>query len=450
MGGKTLSGRLFWLSSLWALVSIALIAFLITNEFRNSTERRLTELLTANLYNLMGTVEPDSNGKLNGLPDLRDARFLNFQSGYYWSVNEISNPQNKLSSLSLVDETISAPKNLPFDSNFQRNFSTLDSSGNKLSGVEAQVFLGEGDNLYRFLITANKSDMENEISAFVRQLLILLTLFAVGFVLVTYFLVRLGLSPLRKISDGLSDIREGRAQRLEGDFPTEIQPLVEETNSLIKSNNTVIERARTQVGNLAHSLKTPLAVLKNEAKNASPQVKSVITQQTTQMHNHVKAYLDRASIAARAGSVTSRTEITPAIERMLRVMKKLNSTINFTLDVKNDDLIFAGEQQDFEEILGNLLENAGKFAKGKVQLVVSLEDANHIKIAIEDDGPGLEAHQLEEVLTRGVRLDESKPGSGLGLSIVKDISDEYDGEIKLSSSNMGGLMATLILPGSKS
>lgn len=447
MFGNTLSGRLFLLSSFWAVFSIALIAFFISNGYRNSAEARLTQLLSANLYNLMGVIEPDEAGKLSGLPDLRDARFLNFQSGYYWSVVEINNPENRVSSVSLADEVITQSSNTSFDSNFERKFHTQDKAGNKIIGVEAHIFLGEGDRLYSFKITANKDDLNQEVNTFIRDLVLLLVLFAIGFVLATYFLVRFGLSPLREVSDRLTDIREGKAERLEGDFPKEIQPLVDETNSMIQSNNLVIERARTQVGNLAHALKTPLAVLKNEAGGASPKIKKILDQQTTQMHNHVQSYLERAQIAARAGSVTSRTKINNVVERMLRVMAKLNPDLNFTFKGADLNLVFAGEQQDLEEILGNLLENAAKFAKSDIVISSKLgEEANSLKIVVEDDGEGLTEKDMKKAMARGVRLDETKPGTGLGLSIVKDIASEYDGEITLSTSSLGGLKAALKLP----
>lgn len=443
---RTLSARLFFLSSIWAIISVSAVAFFISNGYRDNAERRLQELLTANIYALMANVEPDVDGKLIGSPDLRDARFLKFQSGFYWSVTEMKKSTNRLVSASLVDGEILPNNSVDFDSNFERTFSTTDKAGNKLLGVEAQVFLGEGDDVYSFQITGNKGSLDGDVGEFTRQLLVSLFLFALGFILVSYFLVRWGLSPLGEISSSLSDIREGKATKLEGDFPSEVQPLVDEANSLIHSNNVVVERARTQVGNLAHSLKTPLAVLKNEAGNAKPKIRSLIEGQIEQMQSQIQTYLDRARIAARVGSVTSRTMVIPVVERLVRVMNKLNSELKFSLLNENDvDLVFAGEQQDLEEMLGNLLENASKFANKEIKIVLSELD-NNLTIAVEDDGKGLEDHESEKALSRGGRIDETKPGSGLGLSIVKDIASEYAGSIDLKKSIYGGLSAKLTLP----
>lgn len=432
---RTLSARLFLLSSIWAIISIAAVAFFISSGYRDNSERRLQELLTANLYALMANVEPSETGKLIGSPDLRDARFLKFQSGFYWSVTEIKKPTNRLASASLADEKISQKLNVDFDENFEKTFTTTDKVGNRLLGVEAQVFLGEGDDVFSFQITGNKESLNSDVREFTKQILLLLFLFALGFILVSFFLVRFGLAPLREVSNRLSDIREGKADSLKGNFPAEIQPLVDEANSLIHSNNIVVERARTQVGNLAHSLKTPLAVLKNEAGNAKPKIRHLIEGQIEQMQSQIQAYLDRARIAARVGSVTSRTQVVPVVDRLVRVMNKLNPHLIFSVveNANTDKLVFAGEQQDLEEMLGNLLENAGKFANQKVSILL-LEEDNQLVICVEDDGSGLSESESEIALSRGGRIDETKPGSGLGLSIVKDIANEYGGTIKLGKS----------------
>ncbi|MFK7901654.1 MAG: ATP-binding protein [Nitratireductor sp.] len=448
MGAKTLVSRLFILSALWAIVSISLVAFLLSNGYRDNAEEGLRDLLKANLYSLMANVEIDDEGKLTGTPDLRDARYQTFQSGFYWSVSEVANSSNKIASQSLVDGDIAPPLSLNFDTNFEREFEAKDDASNALIAIEAHVFLGEGDGIYSFKISGDKASIEEDVNSFVRLLLIYLSLFALGFILVTYFLLKLGLAPLGLISEKLSDIKQGKESSLVGDFPLEIQPLVHEANSLIKSNNAVIERARTQVGNLAHSLKTPLAVLKNEAGNAQSAQKKLIETQILQMQSQIQTYLDRARIAANVGTVTSRTDVPVVAEKFVRVMEKLSPNLEFSINYleNKSDLIFAGEQQDFEEMLGNLLENASNFAKAKVLITFATKD-NNLIVNVEDDGKGMTKDQMAEALLRGKRLDESMPGSGLGLSIVKDIATEYGGQIELSqSSALKGLCVQLSLP----
>ena len=209
-----------------------------------------------------------------------------------------------------------------------------------------------------------------------------------------------------------------------------------------------------QVGNLAHSLKTPIAVLLNEARTLNKNPAEVIASQAEAMQAQVSSYLNRARIAAQRDSVLARTEAQPVLERLVRVMRKLNADVAFELDVA-PDLTFAMEQQDVEEVVGNLLENAARFARTKVvtrAVMTTREDdltdgrRGWIEVVVEDDGPGLAPEQIGEALKRGRRLDESKPGTGLGLSIVKEISGEYQGTFGLSRAGIGGLRAQLILP----
>lgn len=443
---RTLSARLFLLTAVWAVLATALVAWFLSQEFRNSSLDNLNQRLQANLYNIMGTVAPGSTGRISGRPDLRDARFQTYGSGAYWSVSNVNDPTERLASISLGQQAIPVPEERPFDEDFQRSFTVKDAFGNELLGIEAQAFVGEGDALYSFTITGNLTEVDEQVSRFVNRLLVVLALFALGFVLVTWFLLRIGLRPLEEATQGLADIREGRAEKLEGNFPLEIQPLIDETNSLIASNKTVIERARTQVGNLAHSLKTPLAVLRNEAVRAKPQVKAVIEDQVSRMQAQIQTYLDRARISARTGTITSRTDVRPVLERLDRVMSKLNPELSIQTDIPGGESCwFAGEQQDFEEMVGNLLENACKFAKSTVVISARI-DKPVLRVSVEDDGDGMSSQEAELALKRGARIDESKPGSGLGLSIVKDIAAEYAGVLTLAQSPLGGLSAQLTLP----
>ncbi len=441
----TLSRRLILLTSIWAVISIGLAAIFLSQAYRANAERRFEELVTANLYILMGAVEPDEDGMLAGQPDLRDPRFLNFGSGWYWVVSSVSVPSNRLASASLADGDVALPSGIEFDDRFQRSWSYVDNRGQELTAVEARVFLGSGSEIYSFRATGNRGDIAAEINAFIRTMVLLLAVFGLGFILASFVIVRIGLAPISGATASLGAIREGKAEKLEGSFPSEIQPLIDETNALIVSNRSIIERARTQVGNLAHSLKTPIAVIRNEAEAAPPALKNIMLEQTAAMQHQVQAYLDRARISARHATVTSRTEAKPALERLVRVIAKLNPRIDVETRFSGEQLVFAGETQDFEEIVGNLLENGARFARSRLRVSASRQAAS-LLVEIEDDGLGMSALEAELALKRGMRLDESTPGSGLGLSIVKDIVAEYGGDLALGRSELGGLRATARLP----
>jgi signal transduction histidine kinase len=445
----SLTLRLFLLTSLFALIGVTMIALILAQLYRVNAERRFAELLTAHLYNLMATVEVDADGRLTGQPELRDPRFARFASGWYWAVGAVDDPENRLASPSLADNGIPSDGDAPFDANFQRQYSYRDWQGHQVTVVEGQVYLGGGSDIYSFRVTGNHSEIAEETDAFVRRLILLLGVFAIGFVAAGYGIVTLGLRPITGATRRLADIREGRARKLDGDFPREIQPLIDETNALIESNASVVERARTQVGNLAHSLKTPIAVLQNEAARLEAPFRDLVLEQTSLMKSRVDTYLNRARIAARHGTVTSRTETRPVIERIVRVMSKLHPDLEIVVTPSDNPPAFAGEQQDLEEILGNLLENAARFARSRIVVTFHAGDsgAGELDLRVEDDGRGLSPAQMEVAQRRGARLDESAPGSGLGLAIVREIVTGYQGSLALDRSPLGGLRAHVTLPG---
>lgn len=451
MKSWSLSLRLFVLTAIWAVIAVSLVAFLVSRTYRASMEETLDDRLTATLYNIMASIGFDAQGQLTGSPDLRDARFQAFNSGYYWSVSRVNGTANGLRSASLAGNSIEVPPGVEFDRSFERRFSTQDGAGNRLLGLESQVFLGEADDLVSFRITGNLGEVEEEVAGFTRQLLLMLGLFALGFIVVASLIVRIALAPLREATLRLADIREGRADAIESAFPREIQPFVDETNSLILSNRRVIERARTQVGNLAHSLKTPLAVLRNEARNFPEGSRDLVENQVDMMQRQVEAYLDRARIAAQAATIGTRTDVAPALQRLVRVLSKLNPGLEITLDDRLDGGgVFAGEQQDLEEMVGNLMENACKFARHRITVTIDRQESARLAILVRDDGPGMSAKEAQAAMKRGTRLDESKPGSGLGLSIVQDIAGEYMGSLQFGRSPDGGLECLLDLPSARS
>jgi len=272
-------------------------------------------------------------------------------------------------------------------------------------------------------------------------------------VLTTIFQVRFGLAPLKRISDSIADIRSGRAERLEGEFPVEIAPLARETNALIDANREIVERARTHVGNLAHAIKTPLSVIVNEASaHAADPFAAKVLEQADVMRDQVAHHLERARIAARLTIIGTVTEVTPAIEALRRTMEKIHRSRGIVIEVDaNAQAKFRGERQDLEEMAGNLVDNACKWAASCVFIEVLVErpvgTGPMLRIIVDDDGRGLSAAERAQVSRRGQRLDESKPGSGLGLSIVIDLAALYGGSLTLGSAPIGGLRAELVLPG---
>jgi signal transduction histidine kinase len=280
------------------------------------------------------------------------------------------------------------------------------------------------------------------------MLIAALAVLGFGLVLATFFQVRFGLAPLRAMRQNLAQIRSGEAERLDGDQPEEIRPLQKELNALIQSNREIVDRARTHVGNLAHALKTPLSVISNEARTQEGPLASKVVEQAEIMRTHITHHLDRARVAGRSSVIGDITDVDQALQALKRTLDRLYEERGLDVGVTSiPGLKFQGEKQDFEEMVGNLLDNACKWAGSRVKAEVRRTDGGkRFRVIVDDDGPGLTEAERAKVVKRGQRLDESKPGSGLGLSIVAELAHLYKGRFELEASPEGGLRATLELP----
>jgi signal transduction histidine kinase len=451
---KSLAFRLLFVLGLWAAAATILTGIVTSTYLKSNAEQALNERLEEHTRRLVGALEIDGDS-FKAVPDLGDPNFSIPLTGWYWAIADSQNPSEiLLRSPSIENETLTVPStaSIPFDSSFQRQYTHTQNDIRSLR-VETQLFLGEeGSTLYQIIVAGNRDVLDRNIDETSRSVSITLGLFGLGTILIAFFAVKIGLRPLAHAQKQLGEIREGRADSLSTDYPTEIQPLAHEINALIKTNTEVVNRARTQVGNLAHGLKTPLAVIKNERQSPTSKSWELVADQADIMDNQIRNYLDRARISAQRGSTTARTEFAPVLTRIVRVMRKLKDGIQFYFDLAEDELVFRVEEQDLEEILGNLIENASKFAKNEVAVAVVLPKTKSSSImladiVIEDDGPGLSDLECQRAMKRGERIDESTSGSGLGLSIVKDIATEYQGTFNLERSpSLGGLKACVSLP----
>jgi signal transduction histidine kinase len=452
----SLTARVLLLATVWAVIALVVIAVVISQLYRNGSERAFAELLRAQLNSVINAVSIDPDGRLTGEPQLGDLVFEQPGSGWIWLVEPIADTSgSRLASVSIGDGTLEVPPlaDNPFDERYLRFYPARDSFGNALTVAETEVELDSEGRAARFRVAGNRAVLNAEIDAFSRNLYLALALFGIGSLLVNAVAILIGLRPLDHARQALGRIRAGEADQLDGAFPREIAPLAGEINALIDTNRRVVERARMQVGNLAHSLKTPIAVLINETRDMTPAHAALVRAQADTMQAQVQTYLDRARIAAQRGSVLARTEAALVIDRLVRVMAKLNPNLEITADLEPRAALLAVESQDLEEALGNLIENAAKFARSRI--VVRLRPMRDpegrgrrfFRIEIEDDGPGLDEAEMAEAVKRGRRLDETKPGTGLGLSIVTEIATEYQGGLALARAGSGGLMARLTLPG---
>lgn len=447
---NSLAFRVIAFSTIWALVALVVIATIISTLFRQASESGFESLLTAHLFNLISSVNVTDDGVLMGAPNLGDMRFAVPRSGWYWVVEPVSGVSGQLASLSLTKPVASPSSDeVPFNDQFQRSYISDGLAGEVIEVFESEFVLDEDNRVARFRVMGSRTDLEADIAVFDGKLYFYLSLLGVGMIAINALAILIGLTPLHRVGRSLAEIRAGAAQRLEGDFPREIAPLAAETNALIDSNRRIVERSRSQVGNLAHSLKTPLAVLTNEARSIGGAKGALIADQAAAMRQQVEHYLQRARMAAQRDTIVFRTAVGATLERMVRVMAKLNPDIRLTLSLPDEEIIFAGEKEDLEEIVGNLLENAMKWASKAVAVRITPAgldgDSRVFSLVITDDGPGIPEERTREALTRGRRLDETKPGTGLGLAIVADLVKEYGGNLSLNRSPQGGLEARVML-----
>ena len=439
---RSLFGRILAGTALWTALGLVVSALVLAETFRANAETRFRSLLEAHGYNVMGALERDRAGRLRGMPDLRDPRFLMPLSGWTWAAFD---KRDRIASPSLASARLSLAE-IPFDDTFTRSGRVTDPGGKDVLVMETQLLVDQGDDPVTIQVAGPLEVVEEQVAAFRRNLFAFFGLFGLGLVLLTAGVLRVGLRPLARVRLQLAEIRDGEREMLEGEQPREVQPLAEEVNALLRTNREVIERARRQVGNLAHGLKTPLTVLRNEAEAQTRVPADTVREQVDAMREQVDAYLDRARIAAVRRTARARTPVAPVADSLVRTVAKLAPNIDVALAKPVDpSLEFAGEKGDLEEMLGNLIENASRFARSQVRVDVERQDRD-LLFLVDDDGDGLDDAQMKRALSRGVRLDERRSGSGLGLSIVVETAEAYGGAFTLERSGLGGLRAVLRLP----
>lgn len=441
--------RLFWLSAGWLIVALVATAFLLTELYSQALDRDLTESLDSQISALVGqTLELDSAA--SGEIGLADTRFSRPTSGWYWQIrNEAGTLVNFSPSMvgTVLPDLVGT-----FNASGTRSGMIADDYGQQtLRAVERWVTL---DDLGRYAITVtgNYTDVEGRAAAFRGQAIIVLGVVGLILAAMSGMIARFALRPIERLREAIEAVREGDRPSVEGSFPQEIAPLADELNELLRSNTRIVERSRAQVGNLAHGLKTPLAVLRNEADGGKTALAKAVLHETDNMSRIVSTYLDKARLAARSSVVGKRTDTRAVLERLGRVMGKLNKQRDVAIDLSPDVPWFRGDESDLEEMAGNLLDNGCKWARSEVRLSArgtSVSGNKSVEIVVEDNGPGLTGAEVEQVLRRGVRLDEKTPGSGLGLDIVKELVDIYGGDLTLTRSDLGGLRATLRLPAAR-
>lgn len=444
---KSLKSRLIGAAALWITIGMMAAGVLLSSIFRQHVTMQFYEELHVHLDELQRLAEVDGTGA-HLQRQLSDPRYDVARSGYYW---EIQHRDDSLArSKSLQGPLLRTPADGGKDVGVHRH--AIDGPTGRLLVVERSHWPNPADAPVRFVIGTDQRHLDDVIHSFDRTLLQALGALALLLFAASALLIRFALRPFRDLRSALSNVRSGRSTRVEGDFPGEVQPLVDELNALFNSTTDLIQRARTQAGNIAHGLKTSLAVLTDEAHRLKSQGQeksaNTILAQCGRMQSHVDYQIARARAVALRDAPGTIASVSKAAGDIVSALRRLHTERG--LQIVNeipDDLFVATDPQDLNEMLANLVDNACKHANLKV--IVSsarLEKAGMVALLVEDDGPGLPPEAYDVVFRIGERWDSQKPGSGLGLPIVRDLTRLYGGDVHLSVSAIGGLRVNLALP----
>ena len=456
MFANSLATRLFLSATAWVVVILVLTGFVLSSVYRAASERAFDRRLNFYLRTLVAEVGPPEEGSDRQFQSLGEPLFELPLSGWYWQIARVDAEKPDIkASRSLWDKKLPRLEDQGIEltaAGIRVGYADGPENQN-LRVVERPIDLGS-DGTFVVTVAGDATEIVEETRTFDYYLAGTFLALSIGLVLTTIFQVRFGLAPLKRVSESIAAIRSGRAERLEGEFPVEIAPLARETNALIDANREIVERARTHVGNLAHAIKTPLSVIVNEAhgRGGDPFAAKVM-EQAGVMRDQVAHHLERARIAARLTVIVTVTDVAPVIAGLQRTMEKIHRGRGITIETAVDGAAkFRGEKQDLEEIFGNLVDNACKWAASTVRIEVvivppvGLGAPAMLRCLVDDDGRGLSEDERATVARRGQRLDETIPGSGLGLSIVTDLAALYGGSLTLGTSPTGGLRAELALP----
>jgi signal transduction histidine kinase len=427
-----------WITMLLGVGGLALVQVL-----DDTLTASFDEQLANNLNAMINAAELDEVGDVRLLRPLGDQRFAEPYSGLYWQVS--GGGHAPFPSRSLWDRQLALPPGNQ-DCRTPCKFESTQFPSETLRVIARSVRLPGAAQPFLFQVAQSSRDLDRQKARTRTAVGWSLGVLGIGLIVMVGLQSIYGLAPLRRVSKAIAAIRSGEARRVEAQFPVEVEPLVAEINELLAHGEAQSEAARRHAGNLAHALKTPMSVLIGEARGRDDPLARTIEAQVQVMRRHVDHQLARARAAGRRAASTARTPVWPSLEAIARTVGRIHQG-KVLIDLAGDrEASFRGEQQDLEEMLGNLIDNAALHGGGRVFITVEA-NADQVRVLVEDDGKGIAPDQRSRLFERGERLDTDKPGTGLGLAIVKDVAELYGGSVALDSSeDLGGLLVTLTLP----
>lgn len=432
--------RLVVFASAVMVLLLPLAGWVIGQAFQRSALEGLEARVDDYAGSLAGLIEvtPQRDVALSRSP--QELRFEQVYSGWYWQLRR--GERVVLTSRSLWDSSLS----LPPDPMPRRELRLRGPRDEALIGLSLQLQLAGLPEPVELTVTAPEHEIRPEIAAFNRMLAVALGSLGAMLTVIFALQIRWGLAPLRRMEDDLLAVRLGLRERIDPDLPRDLRNVADVMNEVLAHQEALIQRARSTAGNLAHALKTPLATLRVRLQSEAPDVDG-LHRDLRQIRDIVEHHLMRAAAAGRASARHRRTDVRDAIQPVIdavrgMLLRDAPVTLALHFDGEADVAI---DPQDLQELVGNLLENAVKWAREQVDLTV-VATPRHVCLRVEDDGPGIPEAERQRAVDRGVQLDERSAGSGLGLAIVRDIADLYGIDFRLDRSPKGGLSAEVVLP----
>lgn len=444
---RSLNARVALSAGLVLAVFTALAAFALDQAFRDSARSAREERLLAQVYLLMSAAEVDAHGTVSIGSGPLDPRFEMPQSGLYATV---TNGQGTLVWRSRSALNVDAPygRQVPAGVHTFEQVTDRSGSGYFLQSFGVSWSTPGGSFPFTFSVAEDLQPFEQQLSAYRKNLWGWLGATALLLLIAQSLTLRWGLRPLRRLADEVSKLEHGEQQQIGGDYPTEVKGVTENLNTLLTHERARQKRYRDALADLAHSLKTPLALVRgalNQSK-PEPELAHTLQEQVDRMDRIVSYHLQRAAASGRSGLVAPQP-VRPAVERMLKALSKVYADKQIDTQVDIDPALrFRGDEADLLEMLGNVLDNACKWCRTQVRVGAKLS-GGRLSLCVEDDGPGIAEADAQRVQERGVRADQSVPGQGIGLAVTRDIVEAYDGEIAIGSTDLGGASVTLVLPG---
>jgi signal transduction histidine kinase len=443
---RSIRARFVFLSLVSVGLLLVVAGFVFVDLFGRSLERRVIEELDRHTIEVIGNLRLTPQGAVALSETAQDARFQEPLGGLYWQVADERG--TLMRSPSLWDTELSLPPPVA-DPGAVRQYRIPGPEGAILLALERTVSLGTGSatRIVRTVVAIDTIGLVAASRAFTADIIPYLAILALLLVGLSLVQLNVGLRPLARLNRGLHRIRSREAERLEGQFPTELNATVEALNRLLDEQQSAIDKARARAADLAHGLKTPLTILSNDAQTLIERGETVLGEELSHiaqvMQSHVQRELTLSRIAMNRTVRQEDSLIAPVVASIVRTLRRTpnGEHLDWTMDI-GDDIKVPLDRQDLAELLGNILENAAKWARSTVAIAARADGARSI-LTIRDDGPGVAEDMLDELSRRGLRLDSQTPGHGLGLSIVQEIVEVYDLQIAFRNNEEHGLEVEL-------